>query len=140
MNSTEAFFVRAGKLVGGELFSILLGIAGGGVCGAAILVFGALIGRSGTTGAEYVGYWNIALVWLGLTYGGFFGAFVGLVAYPLVVRKIGFQKSLLPAFVGTLVGGFVGAVAGPPFAVLTGICGFFIALFWAKSRRIAPSG
>jgi len=35
-----------------------------------------------------------------------------------------------------MVGGFVGAVAGPPFAVLTGICGFFLAL-WARVRFAA---
>ena len=106
MTDAESCFVRAAKALGGTGVSLLLGAAGGGVCGAAILVFGALIGRSGTTGTEYVGYWEISLVWLGLLYGGFFGVLVGPIAYALVVRKIGFQKALLPAFVGTLVGGF----------------------------------
>jgi len=36
----------------------------------------------------------MALVWLGLGYGGFFGAFLGPIAYTLVVRKIGFQKAV----------------------------------------------
>jgi len=52
------------------VFSMVLGIVGGAICGAAILSFGALIGRSGTTGEEYFGYWNIAFVWLGVMYGG----------------------------------------------------------------------
>jgi hypothetical protein len=138
MNRAESFFVKTGKLVGGEILSVTLGIVGGGLCGAAILVFGGLIGRSGTTGTEYLGYWDTALVWLGLLYGGFFGAFVGTVAYPLVVRKIGFRKALLPAFVGTLTGGFAGAIAGPPFAVLTGIFGFFIALQLAREKAPCP--
>jgi len=125
-----------GKAVGSVFLSLLLGLAGGGICGAAILVFGAFIGRSGTTGKEYFGYWDPAIVPIGLFYGGLLGAVVGPLAYPFLVRKIGFQKAILPAFLGTMVGGFVGAVAGPPFAVLTGICGFFLAL-WARVRFAA---
>ena len=133
----DSFFLKAGKAIGGTLVSLILGILGGGVCGAAILVFGGLIGRSGNTGEEYVGHWNIASVWLGLLYGGFFGAFVGPLAYALVVRKIGFQKALFPAFVGTLVGGFGGAIAGPPLAAITGIFGFFVGVAWAKIKNAA---
>jgi hypothetical protein len=114
--------------------SVLLGAGGGALCGAAILVFGGLIGRSGTTGTEHIGYWEPALVFLGFMYGAFFGAFAGLLAYPFAVRKIGIQRAIAPGFVGTLAGGFVGAVAGPPLAVLTGIMGFFAALYWAQSR------
>jgi hypothetical protein len=104
------------------------------LCGAAVLVFGAFIGRSGTSGPEYLGYWDIAVAELGLLYGGLFGAFVVPLAYPFLVRQIGFQKSVLPAFAGTLSGGLLGAVVGPPLALLTGICGFFVALFWAKTN------
>jgi len=50
-------------------FSVALGMIGGGTCGAAILSFGALIGRSGNTGEEYFGYWNIDVAWLGVMYG-----------------------------------------------------------------------
>jgi len=125
-----------GKAVGSIFLSLLLELAGGGFCGAAILVFGAFIGRSGTTGTEYFGYWDPAIVPIGLFYGGLLGAIVGPLAYPFLVRKIGFQKAILPAFLGTIIGGFVGAVAGPPFAVLTGICGFFLAL-WARVRFAA---
>ena len=75
------------------VLAILLGIVGGGVCGAAILSFGALIGRNGSTGTEYVGYWVIELVWLGFLYGGLLGAFVAPIAYVTLVRKIGFQKA-----------------------------------------------
>lgn len=135
MDNAENPFAKVAKVATGELLSLLLGIVGGGLCGAAILVFGALIGRSGTTGTEYVGYWDIALVWLGLLYGGFFGAPVGLIAYPVAVRKIGFQKAVLPCFVGTLIGGCAGALAAPPLAVLTGIGGFFVALALAKRKH-----
>lgn len=139
MANPESFLEKCAKAVGGVFLSLLLGILGGGICGAVILSFGDLIGRSGDAGYEYVGYWEVATVWLGLLYGALFGAFVGPLAYPFLVRRIGFQKALLPAFIGTLLGGFAGAVAGPPLAVLTGICGFFIALLWTKSKLSAMS-
>jgi hypothetical protein len=138
MENTENTLAKAAQVATGELLSLLLGIVGGGLSGAAILVFGALVGRSGTTGTEYFGYWDISLFWLGLLYGGFFGAPVGLVAYPLAVHKIGFQRSVFPAFVGTLAGGFAGALAAPPLAVVTGIGGCFIALIVAKRKHAKP--
>jgi len=133
-SAVEGSSLKASKVVGGAFLSLLLGIVGGGACGAAILAFGALIGRSGTTGTEHFGYWNIALVGLGLLYGGLLGAFVGPISYALVVYKIGFQRVLRPAFVGTLAGGFAGAIAGPPLAVVTGILGFFVGVFWARFK------
>ena len=104
------------------------------VCGAAILSFGDLIGRSGDTGTGYVGYWNVASIWLGFLYGGILGALVTPIAYLALVRKIGFRKAFLPATIGTLMGGFVGAVVGPPLAVLTGVVGFFVTIRWAVHR------
>jgi len=140
MNRKNRFLKDTSEAIGGVLLSLLMGIVGGGLCGAAtILVFGGLIGRSGTIGTEYFGYWNVDVIWLGLLYGGFFGAFVGPIAYALWVRKIGFQKSILPAFLGTVVGGFVGAVVGPPVAVLTGICGFFLSLVWTRMKLAKAS-
>lgn len=122
------------QVIGGVLLSFLLGIAGGGICGAAILFFNGFIGRSETTGAEYFGYWNLWVIPIGLFYGALFGALAGPLAYPFLIRKIGFQKALLPAFVGTLMGGFAGAVVGPLFAVISGIFGFFLALVWARVK------
>jgi len=139
MGDKKILFKNARAAIGGVFLSLLLGIVGGGVCGAAILVFGGLIGRSGTTGTEYFGYWNVDIIWLGLLYGGFLGAFAGPLAYPFLVRIIGFQKAILPAFLGTIVGGFAGAVAGPPLAVLAGICGFFLALLWTRIRLAETS-
>ena len=139
MRTSEDLSNKIGKAVGSAFLSLLLGTFGGSICGAAILVFGAFIGRSGTTGTEYFGYWNPAIVPIGLFYGGLFGAIVGPLAYPFLVRRIGFKRAVLPAFLGTVVGGFAGAVAGPPFAVLTGICGFFLALLWTRVRLAATS-
>ena len=116
------------------LLSIPLGIVGGAVCGAAILSFGDLIGHSGDTGTGYIGYWNVASVWLGFIYGGSLGVVVTPIAYLAFVRKIGFRKAFLPATIGTLLGGFVGAIVGPPFAVMTGVAGLFGAIIWAVQK------
>jgi hypothetical protein len=139
MNRKNKLLKDASHAISGLLLSLLMGIVGGGICGTAILIFGGLIGRSSTTGTEYFGYWSADLIWLGVVYGGIFGAFIGPIAYPFLVRKIGFQKSILPAFLGTIGGGFAGAVAAPPIAVLTGICGFFLALIWAR-MKLAKTG
>jgi len=118
MGKPKSFIQTAAKAIGGVFLSLLLGMAGGGLCGAVILSFGDLIGRSGDTGSEYVGYWT-----------------AGPIAYALVVRRIGFQKAIFPAFVGTIGGGFVGAIAGPPLAAITGILGFFAALAWVRIKN-----
>lgn len=132
---------NVGREIGGMGVSITLGLVGGAICGAVILSFGALLGRSGTTGTEYVGYWDVGLVWVGFLYGGLFGMIVGPIGYATYVRKMGFQIAILPASIGTVVGGCIGAVAAPPVAVITGVLGFFLALVSTKSaiaRRTAP--
>lgn len=68
---------NVGREIGGMGVSITLGLVGGAICGAVILSFGALLGRSGTTGTEYVGYWDVGLVWVGFLYGGLFGMICG---------------------------------------------------------------
>ena len=135
MGDENTFLLKARKLALGFCASVLLGIAGGSICGAAILSLNVLLGRSGTSG-EHFGDWNWAATVLGLWYGGFFGAFVTPLAYILFVRKIGIERALWPAVAGTLIGGFAGAVCGPaPVAVVTGIVGFFIAVCWATFER-----
>ena len=135
MDKPKSFFQRTIRVTGGVLLSLLLGTIGGGFCGAAILSFGDLIGRSGDTGSEYVGYWSVDTLWLGMLYGATFGLLVGPIAYALAVHKIGFQKALFPAFAGTIGGGLAGAIAGPPLAALTGILGFFAALTLVRIRN-----
>jgi hypothetical protein len=135
MGKPRSFIQKAAKAIGGVFLSLSLGMAGGGLCGAVILSFGDLIGRSGDTGSEYVGYWTLDTLWLGLLCGATFGLLVGPIAFALVVRRIGFQKAILPAFVGTIGGGFVGAIAGPPLAAITGILGFFAALAWVRIKN-----
>ncbi|MGB6483018.1 MAG: hypothetical protein WBE86_05975 [Candidatus Acidiferrales bacterium] len=135
MPNVKSVSVKVGREIAGVCLSLVLGVAGGALCGAAILVFGGLIGRSGNTGEEYIGDWNVATVWLGMLYGAFFGAIVGPIAYVALVRKMGFQRALLPAFLGTLAGGFLGALVAPPMAALSGIGGFLVGVCWAKDRR-----
>ena len=120
-------------MTGGIALSLFLGIIGGAICGAAILTFGVFIGRSGTTG-DYFGHWEPAAIPIGLFYGGLFGAVAGLLAYPLI-RTTGFRRSVLPAFLGTIVGGFLGEIASPLLAVIMGICGFFVALFLTRIKQ-----
>jgi len=106
------------------------------MCGAAIISFSDLIGRNGTTGEEYFGYWSLASAEIGAIYGGFFGFFLGPLAYVFLVRSIPFKKALVPATLGTLLGGFIGAITGgPPIAVLTGAGGFFVALSLVRYRN-----
>ena len=120
------------------ILSVLLGILGGAILGAVILSFGGFIGRSGNTGEEFVGYWNIATVWLGCLYGGLFGMIAAPIAYLTLIRKIGLRKAWLPAATGTLVGGLVGAVVGPPSAAFVGVAGFFIAIKRAVHKASHP--
>lgn len=134
MKNSGSFLKKSAHTIGGGFLSLLLGIVAGAICGAAILAFGDFIGRSGTTGTEYLGFWDPAAIPVGLFYGGLFGSIMGPLAYALVVREVGFRKAVLPALLGTIAGGFLGAMAAPPLAVVTGIWGFFAAVFWTKGK------
>lgn len=138
MTRVGAFLCKIAEVIAGLCLSVLLGYVGGGLCGAAILSLNVFLGRSGTTG-EHFGDWSTAVAYLGFMYGGIFGPLVTPFAYVFFVRKIGFQKALWPAFAGTLFGGFVGAFAATPVAVLFGIIGFFAAIGWATSKHSARS-
>jgi hypothetical protein len=138
MNEAGTFLRRSGKTLAEVCLACLLGLIIGGACGAVILSLGDLVGQSGDTGKEYLGYWNIATAELGLLYGGFFGAFVAPLAYILRVRTIGFQRAFAPALLGTLLGGCTGAFVSPPIAAISGISGFFLAVYWAKPKPSTP--
>jgi hypothetical protein len=72
---------------------------------------------------------------LGAIYGALLGAFAVPIAYFVKVRRIGWKRSIVPAFAGTLIGGFYGALAGPPFAVVTGVIGFCAGLGFVRTRQ-----
>jgi hypothetical protein len=120
------------KYARGLASSIVVGFLGGVVCGAVILSLCGLAGRSGTTGADYVGYWSFGLALVGAMYGGPIGAIVGPLGYLTFVREIGFRSAMLPAAIGTVAGGFAGSLVTPGFGIPTAIVGFLIGLFFAK--------
>ena len=128
------------KHVRGVMFSVALGICGGAICGAAILSFGDLIGRTCSTG-DHIGSWNVADLALGAIYGAPLGTIAALIAYAALVRKIGIRQAIIPATVGTLVGGFAGTlILCMPFGIVTGVFGFFAALLRARLRDAGSLG
>jgi hypothetical protein len=135
MTDLSTLVVGGTKVLLKTMYAALLGVVVGGVCGAAILSFGALIGKSGTTGTDYVGYWDVSLVWLGLLYGGFFGLVVAPLGYVLA-RRVGIRRAFWPATTGTLIGGLLGAFGAEPLAVGTALGGFILGLLWANRGSV----
>jgi fermentation-respiration switch protein FrsA (DUF1100 family) len=68
--------------------SFPVGFVGGSVCGFFILSFAALIGHSGDTGCEYIGYWSPAYLLLATMYGGPLGLLVFPFGYALFLSDI----------------------------------------------------
>jgi len=125
------------------LAALPLGTLGGFLLGFLVLSFGGLIGRSGTTGSEFVGYLNPSVtVFEAATY----GTLVGALALPAVwlaklqqVRGRTLVLLLSLAAGGTLAGGLLGALGSPPLAVVGACIGLFFASNWAVawSQRAA---
>jgi hypothetical protein len=120
------------KYLRGLAISVALGTIGGVICGSAILSLCALAGRIGTSGENYVGFWNWGLLLVGSMYGGPVGAVMGPVAYATIVRTIGFKQATIPAIIGTIIGGFAGSLISPLLGLPTGVVGFFVALVIAR--------
>ncbi|MEW6714980.1 MAG: hypothetical protein AB1306_07825 [Nitrospirota bacterium] len=108
--------------------SIPFGVIGGAICGSVIWSFTSLIGHSGTTGSEYVGAWELADVFLGMMYGGYFGIIMGPLGYVIFLRNIGLRKAILPASVGTIAGGCLGAFNDILTALYYGCIGYLLSL------------
>jgi len=123
------------KHVGGVALSVLVGFLGGVACGAVILSLCTLAGRSGTTGAEYVGYGDLGVALVGAMYGGPLGAILGPLGYVSVVRVIGFRSATPPAAIGTVAVGFACSLFVPGLGMVGGTVGFFVGLLFA---RFAP--
>ena len=126
-NSTKNFFAVA--FFHELLKSFGFGAIGGAVCGSVIWSFTSLIGNSGTTGTEYIGYWDWGVLGLGIMYGSFFGILLAPLGYVIFLRNIGLRKGTLPAAIGTILGGFYGAFTSIFEALRFGCLGFFLSLF-----------
>ena len=124
------------KYLRGLASSAALGTIGGMICGSAIISLCALAGRIGTTGENYVGFWDWGLLLVGSMYGGPVGAVIGPVAYATIVRTIGFRQATVPAVIGTIIGGFAGSLFVPLLGLPTGVAGFFVALLIARLRYL----
>lgn len=126
------------KYAGSLAFSVVLGSIVGSICGAAILSFCALSGRSGTTGNNYIGFWDYGVPLVGSMYGAPLGAILGPIAYVAFVRRIGFKRATIFGTAGTILGGSAGALIVPGLGVPAGIAGFFIALIAARMSHSPP--
>lgn len=110
------------------LLSLPFGAIGGAMCGTVIFSFASLTGNTGDTGS-YVGAWDWGVLGLGIMYGGFFGILMGPLGYIIFLRNIGIKKAILPAAIGTIVGGCFGALNHIAAALFYGCLGFFLSLF-----------
>jgi hypothetical protein len=115
------------------LFALALGAIGGALCGAIILTIYSLIGPD--IGTEHKGHFEPSLLPLGAIHGGYLGIVVAPIGYLIFLRKVGLKKAIFPAFIGTLVGGGIGAFGGIGMALLAGVLGFFLSLggLWVRS-------
>jgi hypothetical protein len=117
---------------------VVTGATGGLLLGFMILVAGAYMGRSGSTGLEYIGYWNPEFHWfiasrLGLTG----GALLFPIGYYVYLKSSPLRQVLLYTSCGTLAGGLVGTLVSPVASMLLAVVGFFLACRWVQSREPA---
>ncbi len=78
-------------------------------------------------------------------YGGFFGILMGPLGYFIFLKNSEIKKAILPALVGTIVGGCLGALKHIAAGLFCGCAGFFIALavlraiYYFRDRSTASS-
>jgi hypothetical protein len=105
-----------------------IGFAGGTLVASLLLSFISLIGELGDTGSRHAGYWEPAIIGLGLMYGGPSGAAMVLVlriAFP----RLGFKRFIgatIYAGLAALVIGAIGGRNGPGAAALFCISAFVL--------------
>ena len=121
------------------LLSLPTGFIGGCFCGFVILSFGALIGRSGDTGYEYIGYWSPAYICLGGIYGGPLGFIFYPFGYIIFLRGIPLNRLFaviwkIGAF--TITGGCIGCIVNQFLAVFTGLFGFYIGCWIYQKKNV----
>jgi hypothetical protein len=74
-------------------------------------------------------------LFLGFLYGGLEGLIVAPIGCALLLRNVPLRKAFWPALTGTVAGGLLGSLVGPPLAVITGAIGFLIGLVFARRKK-----
>lgn len=107
-----------------------IGLCGGLIAGFIILSFGFYIGKSGSTGNEYIGFWDPEYaLWLASWIGAPIGGISFLVAYYAMLRGISWGRILIATLSGTVLGGGIGAFNNLWVAAMLGVAGFWTACF-----------
>lgn len=124
------------RLLLGTIFFLaiaVLGACGGALAGWLFFVVFDFLGKSGTTGTEYFGYWNPQGSWFDATvYAAPLGGILLPLGYGIFLRRLPFPHSLFRPSLGVLCGGLIGAAFGPWEALFWGIVGFFAGCKWAE--------
>jgi hypothetical protein len=116
--------------------TLFVGALSGWICGFIIIAFGHYIGRSGTTGTQYFGYWDPKSAWgLSEWYGKPLGQLMAPIGYFIFLQRTSLIRAWCVTMLGTISGGLLGALVGPPLAVLTGCIGFFTACYYAGRSK-----
>jgi hypothetical protein len=107
------------------VFALALGAMGGAICGAAILAFNRVIGP--IIGIEHIRHLDPSILPLAAYHGGLIGIVVAPIGYLVFLRGVGLKKAIFPAFIGTIIGGVIGA---PDLGrtIWCGVLGFFLSL------------
>ncbi|HWZ94645.1 MAG TPA: hypothetical protein VNW30_05565 [Opitutaceae bacterium] len=112
-NLKEGSAKRAMKLIG-------RGFLGGSIVASLVLSFTALAGRLGDTGSNYIGYWDIGIIGLGVFYGGPSG-----VALMCILRLVLFRipnpwflRITNYSGVLALISGMIGGLKNPFYAAI----------------------
>jgi hypothetical protein len=120
------------------LASLALGYMQGWLAGFIILAIGGLLGKSGTTGTEYVGYWAPHQYWmLARMFGAPLGAIAATIANLFLLEHAPFIRANLYATVGLLCGGLIGALINPPTALFGGVAGYAVTCSWISRQWTA---
>lgn len=114
------------------------GATGGWLSGSIIFSIGGLLGRSGSTGTEYLGYWSPAFLILSI----FYAVPVGIICM-VAARLIFYKVSISFLFSNcwkllsiTVLFGSLGALSANPFIILIfTVVSFFMAFTWLVLRR-----
>lgn len=119
---------RLSERLQGLIGATIAGFIGGWLCGFLILTFGNAIGRGGSSGTEYVGYWDLqSTFWMAFMYGAPLGAIVFDICYVRFLKNVSVKTAVIASFGGTLSGGFLGALSSPAVAAFAGVLGFIVA-------------